>query len=68
MSSHTSLAASEPQVRPVQTLPRLRESLAQGRRIAMVTCYDATFARVLDDAGVDALLVGDSLGNVIQGE
>ena len=33
----------------------------------MLTCYDATFARVLDDAGVDALLVGDSLGMVIQG-
>jgi 3-methyl-2-oxobutanoate hydroxymethyltransferase len=33
----------------------------------MVTAYDATFARLLDEAGVDALLVGDSLGNVIQG-
>ena len=34
----------------------------------MLTCYDATFARVLDDAGADVLLVGDSLGNVIQGQ
>jgi 3-methyl-2-oxobutanoate hydroxymethyltransferase len=34
----------------------------------MLTAYDATFARVLDDAGVEILLVGDSLGNVIQGE
>ena len=33
----------------------------------MVTCYDATFARLVDQANVDAVLVGDSLGNVIQG-
>jgi 3-methyl-2-oxobutanoate hydroxymethyltransferase len=34
----------------------------------MLTCYDASFARLLDDAGVDCLLVGDSLGMVLQGE
>jgi len=33
----------------------------------MVTAYDATFARILDEAGADAILVGDSLGMVIQG-
>ena len=49
------------------TLQRLREMHASGEKIAVLTCYDATFARVLDGAGVDALLVGDSLGNVIQG-
>jgi len=41
---------------------------AKGERITMLTCYDATFTRVLDDAGVDCLLVGDSLGMVLQGE
>jgi 3-methyl-2-oxobutanoate hydroxymethyltransferase len=53
--------------RPRQTLHRLRQMRAAGEKLAMLTCYDATFARVLDDAGVDVLLVGDSLGMVIQG-
>lgn len=50
------------------TLHRLRGMHANGEKIAMLTCYDAAFARVLDDAGVDALLVGDSLGMVLQGK
>ena len=49
------------------TLHRLRELHAAGEKISMLTCYDATFARVLDGAGVESLLVGDSLGNVVQG-
>jgi 3-methyl-2-oxobutanoate hydroxymethyltransferase len=49
------------------TLHRLREMHAKGEKIAMLTCYDAAFARVLDDAGVEVLLVGDSLGMVLQG-
>ena len=49
------------------TLPTLREMRARGEKVAMLTCYDATFAQVLDTSGVDALLVGDSLGNVLQG-
>ena len=49
------------------TLPRLREMRAAGEPIAMLTCYDASFARLLDAQGVDCVLVGDSLGMVIQG-
>ena len=49
------------------TLPRLREMRAKGEAIAMLTCYDASFARLLDANGVDCVLVGDSLGMVIQG-
>jgi 3-methyl-2-oxobutanoate hydroxymethyltransferase len=39
-----------------------------GTRISMVTAYDASFARLFDDAGIDVLLVGDSLGMVVQGQ
>jgi 3-methyl-2-oxobutanoate hydroxymethyltransferase len=66
MSAHSSPAASSP-ARAAVTLPKLREMRARGEKIAMLTCYDATFAQVLDEAGVDTLLVGDSLGNVLQG-
>ncbi|MDR3299846.1 MAG: 3-methyl-2-oxobutanoate hydroxymethyltransferase [Candidatus Accumulibacter sp.] len=38
-----------------------------GEKIAMLTCYDASFAQACDAAGVDAILIGDSLGNVVQG-
>ena len=40
---------------------------AAGRRLVMVTAYDALFARLVEEAGVDAILVGDSLGNVVAG-
>jgi 3-methyl-2-oxobutanoate hydroxymethyltransferase len=49
------------------TLHRLRAMHAAGEKMTMLTCYDATFARVLDAAGVEMLLVGDSLGMVLQG-
>ena len=49
------------------TIHTLRQKKAAGDKITMLTCYDATFARLLDDGGVDILLVGDSLGMVVQG-
>ncbi len=49
------------------TLHRLRAQHAGGEKIVMLTCYDASFARLVDAAGVDVMLVGDSLGMVLQG-
>ncbi|RKH80674.1 3-methyl-2-oxobutanoate hydroxymethyltransferase [Corallococcus sp. AB045] len=49
----------------IHTLKRLKQS---GQKICMVTAYDATFARILDEGGADVLLVGDSLGMVVQGQ
>ena len=58
---------STPSMRKPLSLPRLREMHAQGEKIAMLTAYDATFAAVADAAGVECILVGDSLGMVCQG-
>ena len=58
-------AAAAP--RKAVTLSRLADMHARGEKIAMLTAYDATFAAVADAAGVDCLLVGDSLGMVCQG-
>jgi len=49
------------------TLTTLQKMAQEGSKIAMLTCYDASFAAVLEEAGVDTLLIGDSLGNVLQG-
>ncbi len=49
------------------TVPRLVALKKKSQKIVMVTAYDATFATLIDQTGVDAVLVGDSLGNVIQG-
>ena len=54
--------------RKAVTLHRLREMHTAREPIAMLTCYDTSFARLLDAAGVDCLLVGDSLGMVLQGQ
>ncbi len=52
---------------PKVTVPMLRAMKRAGDRITVATAYDATFARMLDESGVDVLLVGDSLGMVVQG-
>ncbi|WP_036302184.1 3-methyl-2-oxobutanoate hydroxymethyltransferase [Methylotenera sp. L2L1] len=49
------------------TLTKLHEMADRGEKIAMLTSYDATFAKLMEHAGVDILLVGDSLGMVLQG-
>ncbi|MBF0611517.1 MAG: 3-methyl-2-oxobutanoate hydroxymethyltransferase [Magnetococcales bacterium] len=60
---------SDPQgnTRPRVTFPLLRRMKAEQRKIVSVTAYDYTFSRLLDEAGVDILLVGDSLSMVVQG-
>ena len=60
-------AAASPASRAKMTVPDVVRTKAAGRRISMLTAYDASFARILDECGVDILLVGDSLGMVIQG-
>src|SRR5437870_4054444 len=50
-----------------RTVPGLAAMARAGEKIAMLTCYDASFAALLDRAGVDAVLIGDSLGMVIGG-
>jgi len=59
-------ASPLPQRRPI-SLPRLAQMREAGERITMLTAYDATFAAVADAAGVECILVGDSLGMVCQG-
>jgi len=59
-------ASPLPQRKPI-SLPRLAQMRAAGEKIAMLTAYDATFAAVADAAGVEVILVGDSLGMVCQG-
>ena len=53
--------------RPAITVPKLRQMKSDGERIVSLTAYDASFARLMDACGVDVVLVGDSLGMVVQG-
>jgi 3-methyl-2-oxobutanoate hydroxymethyltransferase len=64
MYTHLQLRDSDRQPVTLSTLARMK---ADGRKIASLTCYDASFAVLLDEADVDVVLVGDSLGMVIQG-
>ncbi|HET9817792.1 MAG TPA: 3-methyl-2-oxobutanoate hydroxymethyltransferase [Rhodanobacteraceae bacterium] len=59
--------ADAPKRKPV-TVPGLRTMKARGEKIVVLTCYDASFAAQMEAAGVDVVLVGDSLGNVVQGQ
>jgi len=64
MYTHLQLRDS---TRPPVTLTTLAHMKAAGERIACLTCYDASFAALVDEADADVVLVGDSLGMVIQG-
>src|SRR5579871_5307996 len=64
MYTHLQLRGSD---RPPVTLSTLARMKADGQKISSLTCYDASFAALLDAADVDVVLVGDSLGMVIQG-
>ncbi len=59
--------ADAPKRKPV-TVPGLRAMKARREKIAMLTCYDASFAAQMEAAGIDVALVGDSLGMVVQGQ
>ena len=67
-ASYGSAASAETKpVKPI-SLTTLFEMKTRGEKIAMLTCYDASFSALLDTQHVDCILVGDSLGNVIQGQ
>jgi 3-methyl-2-oxobutanoate hydroxymethyltransferase len=65
-ATDTASAEAKP-VKPI-SLTTLFEMKARGEKVAMLTCYDASFSALLDTQHVDCILVGDSLGNVIQGQ
>ena len=64
MSAHNQTQQASSKI-TVQALRKMKET---GERIAMLTAYDATFARLFDEAGCDILLVGDSAGMVVAGQ
>ena len=49
------------------TVPRIQQMYREGQKLTMLTAYDYTFAQLVDEAGVDMVLIGDSLGMVVQG-
>lgn len=67
MSAHSSPAPASPPKEATVTVPALARMAKDGHKIAMLTAYDATLAAAADRAGVDVLLIGDSLGMVVQG-
>src|SRR5574341_702521 len=49
------------------TVPEFQQRKREGKKLVLVTAYDALFARIVDEAGIEVILVGDSLGVVVQG-
>ncbi|MDA0835500.1 MAG: 3-methyl-2-oxobutanoate hydroxymethyltransferase [Planctomycetota bacterium] len=67
MSKTVEPSPSNPPRSPM-TVPRFIEAKTAGRKLAMLTAYDYLWAGLMDQAGVDSILVGDSLGMVVQGK
>ena len=65
MPNYLDSASASP--RKPMTIPRFQAAKTQGRKLTMLTAYDFLWAGIFDEAGVDSLLVGDSLGMVVQG-
>src|SRR6185295_7472960 len=57
-----------PHVPGPMTVPKFQAAKGQGRKLSVLTAYDFLWAQIFDDAGVDAILVGDSLAMVVQGK
>lgn len=57
-----------PEAAKAMTVPELVAMKGRGQKIVALTAYDASFARILDSAGIDIILIGDSLGMVVQGQ
>ncbi|MGH7256307.1 MAG: 3-methyl-2-oxobutanoate hydroxymethyltransferase, partial [Nitrospirales bacterium] len=51
----------------MMTVPEFRRRKRDGNKLTVVTAYDALFAHLVEEAGIEAILVGDSLGMVVQG-
>src|SRR5262245_11257966 len=66
MTTQSKVAAPAHDTAPL-TVPALGRMAIDGQKIVMLTAYDATLAKAADRAGVDVLLIGDSLGMVVQG-
>src|SRR5437762_9066228 len=67
-TAHANGVSSPAKERRRMTVPEFIAAKQRGVRLTMLTAYDYTMARLLDEASVDAILVGDSLGMVMQGE
>ena len=65
---HMSYLQESTTPRGLVTISKLQEMRQAGEKIAVLTAYDASFAALMDHAGIDVILIGDSLGNIIQGE
>jgi len=67
MAGGDPVAQVKPPVTKAVTIPSLNAMRASGNKITMLTCYDASFASLMDRCGVEVLLIGDSLGMVCNG-